>query len=260
MRVVHKAESGSGQTLAQLLRDVTPTNTSLFWGVTPPTNPTTRVISCGNMADGIEQLRLLANASVAVPKHTTELAEAQDWAKQGSVWGRLNRHTQGKDIRKFGHKEWAAREFWVKQIPEAAILGEWRLHVFDGLSIARGKKTQVEILARKLSGVVRSRRNGWRLQHTDEPPVGAKFYAKTAVEGVGYLWGAVDMLQVDITQLDDTIVDNYAKLVERKNKTKSPMEAFVVLEVNQMPGMDDYTATQYAKAITKYAQKPIPQN
>lgn len=132
--------------------------------------------------------------------------------------------------------------------------------MFDGLSIARGKKTQVEILARKLAGVVRSRRNGWRLQHTDEPPVGAKFYAKTAVEGLGYLWGAVDMLQVDLTQLNDDLVENYDKLVERKNKTKSPMEAFVVLEVNQMPGMDDYTAQQYAKAIKKFVAKTTPAN
>lgn len=259
MRVIHKAESNSGVQLARLLKD-TPSDANLFWGVTPPINSTNRVVVCGNMIDGVDQLRTLATATVAVPKHTTELAEAMDWAKQTSVWGRLNRHTQGKDIRKFGHKEWAAREFWVKQIPQEAILGEWRLHVFDGLSIARGKKTQVEILARKLAGVVRSRRNGWRLQHTDEPPVGAKFYAKTAVEGLGYLWGAVDMLQVDLTQLNGDLVENYDKLVERKNKTKSPMEAFVVLEVNQMPGMDDYTAQQYAKAIKKFVAKPTPAN
>jgi hypothetical protein len=246
--------------LAQLLANDGIGEVSLFWGVTPPLNPTQQTISCGNIAEGVEQLRLLTTATVAVPAHTTDLAQAQEWQQTNEVWGRLNRHTQGKDIRKFGHKEWSQREFWVKQIPQTAIIDEWRLHVFNGQSIARGKKTQVEILARKLSGVVRSRRNGWRLQHTDEPPVGAKFYAKTAVQGLGYLWGAVDMLQVDLTQLGEGIVENYAKLVERKNKTKSPMEAFVVLEVNQMPGMDDYTAGKYATAITKYAQKLLAKN
>jgi hypothetical protein len=255
MKVISKASSGSGQQLTALLRQTT-SPLVLHWGVTPAPN-TPNALACGLITEGVDQLRMLAEASIAVPKHTTNLDEAKDWAKTTSVWGRLHKHTQGKDIRKFDHKEWATREFWVKQIPQEAIIAEWRLHVFDGLSIARGRKTQMEILSRKLSGVVRSRRNGWRLLHTDDPPIGAKFYAKTAVEGLKYLWGAVDMLEVDISKLNADLVENYGKLVERQ--TKSKMKGFVVLEVNQMPGMDDYTAQKYAGAIQKFTQKTSKQ-
>jgi hypothetical protein len=256
MRVVKKANSGSGELLQQLLRDVR-SNAVVWWGVNPVNNPenTSPAIACGPIIDGVEQLAKLAEGKVGVPKFTTNLAESRQWeaAAPNTVWGRLNNHTQGKDIRRSVHKEWATREYWVKQIPQEAIIGEWRLHVFNGLSIGRGKKTKLEDIARRLASVVRSRRNGWRLDHTQEPPQGAKFYAKLAVQTLGYLWGAVDMLEVDLTRLTPDLVENLDRLVA--SKAKSNLSAFVVLEVNQMPGMDNSTAAAYAKAITGYAEK-----
>jgi hypothetical protein len=204
--------------------------------------------------DGVQQLQAMGDAKIGVPMFTSDLQEATEWQQAGSnMWGRLTTHTQGRDIRRYGHKEWAQREFWVKQIPADAIVNEWRLHVFNGLSIARGKKTQVELLARKLAPLVRSRRNGWRLAHADEPPQGAKFYAKAAVQACGYLWGAVDMLEVDLTKLPPNTILNQEKL--QKSLVKSELTPFVVLEVNQKPGMDEYTAGKYAEAIKKYIQK-----
>lgn len=254
MRVVSNVTSGSGMMLKALMAPIECPASVLYWGVVPPADAPHDVISCGKFIDGVQQLQAMSEARIAVPAFTTDVTEAMAWQQAGaSVWGRLTTHTQGKDIRKFGHKDWATREFWVKQIPPEAIIAEWRLHVFNELSIARGKKTQIELLSRKLSPLVRSRRNGWRLEHTEEPPQGAKFYAKAATKAVGYLWGAVDMLEVDLTRMPQGVVLNQDKL--QKSLDKSGLQAFVVLEVNQKPGMDEYTAKKYVSAISKFCQK-----
>jgi hypothetical protein len=204
------------------------------------------------MVEGYAQLEKLAAAKLGVPMHTTSRDQATTWSQAGaSVWGRLNNHTQGRDIRTTKSPEWALRVFWVKQIPADAIIAEWRLHVFNGQSIARGRKSKVENIAKQLSSYVRSRRNGWRLLHTDEPPQGAKFYAKNATKALSYLWGAVDMLQVDLARLPKDCIQNYERL--ETSLAKSNLQPFVVLEVNQMPGMDNYTATAYANSIARYA-------
>lgn len=249
MKVVIPAGSQSGQMLQQALREVQ-TPKVLWWGLTPPT-PNPNNIVCGPVLDGSSQLARMSEARVATPLHTTDINVARQWQATCNVWGRNNIHTQGRDIRQSTHREWPTKDFWVKQIPAAAILGEWRLHVFNGRSIARGKKTQTEIIARRLAPMVRSRRNGWRLNHTDAPPQGAKFYAKLATQSLGYLWGAVDMLEVDLQYLPVDMVSNFDRLAT--SHQKSGLNPFVVLEVNQRPGMDDYTCQQYATAIANYA-------
>ena len=255
MKVISTIGSGSGALLKSLLAYVDAPTSVLYWGVNPPLDPPHTVIHCGKFIDGMQQLQAMATAKIGVPAFTSDLQEAIQWQQSEgtNVWGRMTTHTQGRDIRRYGHKEWAEREFWVKQIPSSAIVNEWRLHVFNGLSIARGKKTQVELLARKLAPLVRSRRNGWRLAHADEPPQGAKFYAKAAVGACGYLWGAVDMLEVDLTKMPANTIVNQEKL--QKSLDKSLLTPFVVLEVNQKPGMDDYTAGKYAEAVKKYHLK-----
>lgn len=251
MRVITMANSQSGLELREYLKNfVTPK--SLHWGIAAQSSDP-NVIQCGPMLDGLAQLETMAVNKIGVPTFTTSYVEALAWQNAGqfNVWGRNKLHTQGRDIRQFGHREWSIREFWVGQIPPEAIVAEWRLHVFDKKSIARGKKTQLELALRALAPLVRSRRNGWNLEHTTTPPQGAKFYAKAAVGAVGYLWGAVDMLQVDMTRMPQGIVLNHQRLVN--NQTKNNMTPFVVLEVNQRPGMDEYTTTQYVKAVKNFA-------
>ncbi len=249
MRVVTNTASMSGMTLQAKLM-FAPASRTLFWGVNPPPDDPT-ALHCGPIKTGYEQLQTMGSNKVAVPETTNDREVAIEWLKTNpNVWGRANFHTQGRDIVRPNNKLWTERDFWVKQIPSDAIKAEWRLHVFAGKSIARGRKTQVEILSRKLAPFVRSRRNGWRLEHTNQPPQGAKHYAKLAVQSLGYLWGAVDMLEIDLEKLPEGIVTNHARL--RTNLDKNGLNPFVVLEVNQKPGMDDYTADKYAGAIMTY--------
>lgn len=176
--------------------------------------------------NGLLQLQRFANAGLNAPETTIELNVAVGWLRDGhDVWGRKLYHTHGKDIVGFRHPQWHEREFWVKVVPN--VLYEWRLHVFLGRCIARGIKWQTSPPWRKLA--VRNRSNGWTMRHDIKPPDGLRDVAKKAVAAVGYDFGAVDLLvQDDGTQW--------------------------VLEVNKAPGMDDYTANAYAKAIVAWAK------
>lgn len=256
MKVIYANNSESGKCLAGQLAGLD-TPKVLYWGVRPPegANPD-NCLACGPMLDGFQQLQTLAEAGVPVPRYTNDIDEALHWGndQQLSVWGRQLHHTQGRDIKRFGQKGWHDSAYWVCQIPDNAILSEWRVHSFNGRSIARGKKTQVEILARKLAPVVRSRRNGWRLDHAEEPPKGAKHYAKLATTSSKYLWGAVDMLYVDLAAIPPGIILNADKA--QKSLVKSELQPFVVLEVNQRPGMDNSTCLAYAKAIANFVGTP----
>lgn len=94
--------------------------------------------------------------------------------------------------------------------------------------IGRGKKVWVgEGEPQGLAKFVRSRRNGWHLEHKSEPPKGVRTAAKTAVKALGYDFGAVDLLVREGGEV-------------------------VVLEVNSAPALrDDYTWTAYTNAIRK---------
>lgn len=252
MKVIFARNSAAGADLARSLRTLV-SDKILYWGVNPPEPPNANHIHCGSKLDGYEQLVKLTEGKTPTPHHTNQFLQAQEWATlgTGSVWGRTNQHTQGRDIVTPASPKWANRDYWVKQIPADMIAAEWRLHVFAGKSIARGQKTQVEQIARKLAMWVRSRRNGWRLIHTNTPPKGAKHFAKRATDVLGYLWGAVDMLELKPetkNQWADYITN--ADLLH-KNLEKQ-MRPFVVLEVNQMPGMDNYTQRQYVTAIANF--------
>ena len=170
------------------------------------------------------QLQRFTAQNVPTIEYTTALQVAQQWVAEGAdVWGRKASHTQGLDViaspKKVG---WAQRDYWVKVWPATE---EWRIHICYGMSIARGKKVQVDQPRKKLPAAMRNRRNGWRLHHTFAPPKGMRTLAKAAVAAVGYDFGAVDILWDTAT--------NTGK----------------VLEVNMCPGLDDYTADAYAAAF-----------
>jgi len=171
---------------------------------------------------GVAQLEKLSNhEGVLVPEFTTDPEEAASWVQKGlMVFGRRNNHTQGRDIVGPTQQAFYDRDYWVKMIPN--ISEEWRIHVFDGHSIARGKKVYDDS-----SGVppcIRSRRRGWRMRHDVDPSRGLRPAAKAAVEALGYDFGAVDLVLTREGQM-------------------------YVLEVNKQPGLDDYTAQKYAVAI-----------
>lgn len=177
--------------------------------------------------NSVEQLSALVEAGVPCVEFTTELATAREWVRAGElVFGRELVHTRGKDIVGPKHKAWRHKEFWTKVVRDVAQ--EWRVHIFKGRSIARGLKVQVEEPWRVLP--VRNRGNGWRMIHTEDPPEVVRETARAAVAAVGYDFGAVDLLLREGGEV-------------------------VVLEINTAPGLDEYTASAYVKAIVRLVRK-----
>ena len=176
---------------------------------------------------GVEQLRKLTLGNIPCPTWTTEFGTARMWHDRGiDVWGRRNNHTQGRDISTWTQfNRFVHADYWVQQIPCAA---EFRQHVFEGRAIRRGKKVQVE--ASRFNPAVHSRRNGWHLDYSaQDAPEGMRELAKRAVAALGYLYGAVDVLQ-------------------------DPTGKLWVLEVNSAPALrDENTVASYVKAIKQWA-------
>lgn len=178
----------------------------------------------------IEQLRRFASNNVPCPQFTTDVGEAYEWVLEGSpVYGRKNEHTKGKDIviarlyntdrrHVTAAEAWFQRDYWTKLVPN--IVEEWRVHIFDGKSIARGRKHNDSA---NPSSFVRNRNSGYRMEHVSDPPKGLRPISKAAVEACGYQYGAVDVLRTQT--------------------------GFVVLEVNSAPAMDNYTLEAYVRAI-----------
>lgn len=171
--------------------------------------------------DAVEQLRRFKDNGINAPDYTTDVLRAREWVDLGSlVFGRRRVHTEGRDIIGPTHPQWRHREYWVKVIPNVAQ--EWRVHVFQGRSIARGLKVQTGPQWRKMP--VRNRANGWTMVHDQKPPKGLRTLARQAVAAVGYDFGAVDLLVCeDGTQW--------------------------VLEINKAPGLDLSSAAAYVKAF-----------
>lgn len=199
----------------------------------------------------IEQLEALQEAGVQTPEFTESVDTALTWTRSGSiVFGRRLRHSQGRDIivasrdtiRGSRHfQRWQQRQWWSRYAPS---ISEWRLHVFDGLVIARGLKyfagNAGPLVANATAVpevVIRSRSRGWLMRHDADPPRGLRKIAKAAVEALRYPRGAVDMLVT----------------TDRVPTKEHPLEIteVIVLEVNLMPAMDNYTRTAHVEAIRR---------
>lgn len=187
----------------------------------------------GSRHAATEQLRRFRSVGLRTPEYTQSLPEATSWIREGhTVLGRREAHTQGRDIAWASPtvrpgRRWVTRDWWCRYVPAAE---EWRIHVFDNRVIARGKKVYTGTGAHsELGGVtIRSRRNGWTLEHHTNPTDPIRDAAKAAVESCGYTYGAVDLLVTDTGDV-------------------------VVLEVNRLPAVrDDYTLARYVEAIRRH--------
>lgn len=178
---------------------------------------------------GVRQLQRLKAAGVQVPDFTTSLVEAQLWTRGGQqIWRRKNNHTQGRDIiTNPRHRLWSQGDYWVEKIPAVA---EFRQHIFNDMAIRRGKKMKVE--EGRWNEAIHSRRNGWHIDYSaQDAPVGMREIAKKAVKALGYLYGAVDLVQTADGKL-------------------------WVLEVNSAPSLkDENTLRAYVKAISGWATR-----
>lgn len=220
MRIYGHA-SGSVLTLAERLADCP---IGLRWGGAFAPGAINGEV---HLLDGLQQLQALEAAQVPHVELITDRLDAELRAAQGVVLlGRKRQHTQGFDIRFSdrnrirGQRNWLRSEFWTVYNP---ALAEWRFHILNGKSIARGLKVWVggEIPETR----IRSRRLGWHMSHTQTPPKALRELAKAAVAAVGYQLGAVDIIQTHAEQ-------------------------GLVCEINSRPSIrDEYTLFHYADAL-----------
>jgi hypothetical protein len=182
------------------------------------------------VVSGIAQIQRFRRANIACPDFTTNLKKASEWVEAGAlVFGRNSHHEKGLDIVAPNSLEWAKKDFWTKVIPAER---EYRVHIFDGKLIHQSlKEVDQNAKPSRTDGLpIRNTSTGYRYNHNFNPPLAAVELAKCAVDELGYLWGAVDILE---------------------DRTAVPY----VLEVNSAPGMGDATAIAYADAIKRYSQK-----
>ena len=182
------------------------------------------------VVSGLTQLQRFKRANIACPDFTTNLNEANQWVQAGPlVFGRNSNHEKGLDIVAPNSPEWAKKDFWTKVIP---VEREYRIHIFDGQLIHQSlKELNPNAKPSRIDGLpIRNTSTGYSYNHNFNPPPAAVELAKRAVAELGYLWGAVDILE---------------------DKTGVPY----VLEVNSAPCMGDPTASAYANAIKHYTQK-----
>lgn len=185
------------------------------------------------VVSGLTQLQRFKRANIACPDFTADLNEATHWVQAGRlVFGRNRYHEKGLDIVAPNSAEWAKKDFWTKVIPAER---EYRIHIFDGQLIHQSlKELNPNAKPSRINGLpIRNTSTGYSYNHDFNPPAAAVELAKRAVNELGYLCGAVDILE-------DKAGEAY------------------VLEVNSAPGMGDRTAIAYANAIKRYAQKTPP--
>lgn len=199
----------------------------------------------------IEQLTRFREAGLQTPEFTTDYPTAVDWVMEGAtVFGRRLRHTRGNDIvlpgplrKKMGgwvfNRRWMGSEWWSKYIEPTE---EWRVHVFDDRTIARGRKIHTGNSWRKAP--VRNIGNGWTFDFSSSTPKGLRKAAKEAVRAVGYPSGAVDILQV-------AAIDPEAPEPLRNE--------YYILEVNRIPALTcPYTLGAWERAIRGKFSSPNP--
>lgn len=195
------------------------------WGVD---NLGRDALNGGARVSNLDQQLLLRDAGLGVDV-TTDLEEAKEWTASGScVIGRLRYHTKAKDVVLPNHTLWPTRDYWVRVIEPP--FDEWRIHVCLDKVIARGLKTKTG--EERLRFPARNRRNGWTLSHKEEPPRGIRRAAKEGISVIGYDFGGVDII----------------------HKVVGGVDKFHILECNRAPGLDNYTATAYAKAFIRIAK------
>lgn len=184
-----------------------------------------------HLMDGLEQLQTLKEKGIVVPEFIVQTDYIQNVDITGWLARRRN-HTQGRDIipvgqHVHGRRRWQNSDYFVKYQPARA---EWRFHILEGVSIARGLKYYTGVRSTLVpepinTPIIRSRRLLWHLRHDISPPAVIREAAKAATAAVGYDLGAVDVLELE---------------------DGSPC----VLEVNSRPAiLDEYTLNAYSKAL-----------
>ena len=184
----------------------------------------------GRMANGkgvydkLGQLEVMNAAGVRTVPFTDDLAIAREWVASGAtVFGRFRDHTKGTDITVNKVRN-TTRSFWTKYVPSKE---EWRIHSFDGLSIARWLKRYPPMPAVITEEIIRKRAAMYNATARIEPPAGLRRFAHSMVKACAPLtYGACDILVGEDGR-------------------------FYALEVNTAPELDDYTLDAYVRAVRR---------
>jgi len=179
----------------------------------------------------LDQLIMLRNNGISVPEFTVDLEEAKKWVKDGhQVFGRDKKHEKGTDIVDQRSSRWQQKDHWTKVVLKVK---DYRVHIFDDQHIQQGLRVFDPQAPRKRNDdlPICNTQTGYKYDHNFEPPSAGVDLARRAVKTLGYLWGAVDVLE-------DKAGTCY------------------VLEVNTAPGMDETTAQAYAEAIKGFVKQP----
>jgi hypothetical protein len=177
------------------------------------------------MHDKLLQLQRMKAAGVRTVPFTDLLVVARKWHQEDgeTVFGRFRNHERGTDIT-VNKVINTTRTFWTKYVPSRV---EWRIHIFDGRSIARWCKLYPPMPEVITEEVIRARAFEYNATARVEPPDGMRLFAKEMVEACEPLsYGACDIL------------------LGTDGK-------FYALEVNTAPALDEYTLEAYVKAIRR---------
>jgi glutathione synthase/RimK-type ligase-like ATP-grasp enzyme len=185
----------------------------------------------------LKSLLKLKEAGVKVPKVYRTLREAlDDNSLKFPLYSRKKFHTMGKDIIIINNREELQRAFVDERYMVESIdcKKEYRIHVFKGEIISASKKYFREQLWNELGkpikkDQIRNNEYGWGyydIQNMDNVPKDICEQAMKAVEALGLLWGAVDLIR-DVRKV------NY------------------VLEVNSAPGLREGRADIYVEKFRK---------
>lgn len=173
----------------------------------------------------IEQFQRFTQAGVQCPRFATSVQDAKGLECKTLFARTLVNSTNGRGIIEFdgGSEEYPRAPLYTEYIPKKA---EYRVHVFKGEVIDIQQKKKRRGFENERDTRIRNVANGYvYCRDGIVPPAGLGELAVKAVDALGYLYGAVD------------IVYN-----EKRNQC-------YVLEVNSRPGLMGSTQKAYAAAI-----------
>jgi len=179
-----------------------------------------------NPLNKINQFQRFTNAQVPCPRWTTSAATAANWDVRTVFARTLINSTNGRGIVEIDRKRnepLVPAPLYTEYIPKKA---EFRFHVFNGQVIDVQQKKKKRNFGDDRDTRVRNLHNGYVYCRDDVVyPTGADTIAVRAVQALGYLYGAVDVIYN-----------------EKHNQC-------YVLEVNSRPGLMGTTLDKYANAI-----------
>jgi len=203
---------------------------NILWGNSSvPLENLQPAAAIGIAKNKLSTLDKLKSSNVSIPEYTTSKSVAEDWVRNGIVVvaRKLLNGSEGRGIVLCRHLPLEDAPLYVKLVEKDK---EFRVHVCNGVAIdlqeKRRKNGARNPDGTRPDGIIRNIDSNWVFCRNNivEPP-GLRVLGITAVQALGLLFGAVDVVH---------------------NTRNGSLH---VLEINTAPGLCDSTATKYAQAF-----------